>query len=81
MPRIGRGPGTFLLLRKIGKNMLPEADQVSRARLLATALKESGTWLNGLPVSSVGTLLDPKSFRVTIALRVGPDVCIPHSCR
>ena len=48
---------------------------------MATAQKESGAWLNALPVSSLGTLLDPESFRVAIALRVGADVCIPHSCR
>ena len=34
-----------------------------------------------MPVSSLGTLLDPESFRVVYALRVGADVCIPHSCR
>ena len=33
------------------------------------------------PVSSLGTLLDPESVRMAIALRVGADVCIPHSCR
>ena len=60
--------------------MLLEAGQVSRARLMATAQKERGDWLNALPVSSLGTLLDPESFRVAIALRVGADVCIPHSC-
>ena len=34
-----------------------------------------------LLVSSLETLLDPESLRVAIALRVGADVCIPHSCR
>ena len=63
------------------ENMLRVADQVSRARLLATAQRESGAWLNALPVSTLGTLLDSESFRVAIALRVGADVCIPHSCR
>ena len=63
------------------ENMLRVADQVCRARLLATAQRESGAWLNALPVSSLGTLLDSESFRVAIALRVGADVCIPHSCR
>ena len=33
-----------------------------------------------MPVSSLGTLLDPESFRLAIALRVGADVCIPHYC-
>ena len=61
--------------------MLLEADQVSRARLMATGQKESWVRLIALPVSSLGTLQDPESFRVTIALRVGADVCIPHSWR
>ena len=81
MTLVIRKPGTFLLLREIGKNMLRVADQVCRARLLATAPRESGAWLNALPVLLLGTLLDPESFRVAIALRVGADVCIPHSCR
>ena len=61
--------------------LLLEADQVFRARLMATAQNESWAWLNALPVSSLGTLLDTESLRVAIALRVGADVCIPHSCR
>ena len=54
-------------------NMLLEAGQVSRARLMATALKESWAWLNAY--SLLGTQLDSESFRVTAALRVGTDVC------
>ena len=69
------------IVKKNWDNMLLEADQVSKARLMATAQKESGAWLNALQVSSLGTLLDPESFRVAIGLRVGADVCIPHSCR
>ena len=69
------------IVKKNWDNMLLEADQVSRARLMATSQKESGAWLNALPVSSLGTLLDPERFRVAIALRVGADVYIPHSCR
>ena len=62
-------------------NMLREADQVCRARLLATVQNESMACLNALQVSSLDTLLDSESLRVAIALRVGADVCIPHSCR
>ena len=75
-----RRPGSWDL-PIVKKNWDNIADQVSRARLMATAQKESGDWLNALPVSSLGTLLDPESFRVAFALRVGPDICIPHSCR
>ena len=69
------------IVKKNWDNMLLEADHVFRAGLMATAQKESEAWLNALPVSSLGTLLYPESFRVAIALRVGADVCIPHSCR
>ena len=62
------------IVKKNWDNMLLEADQVSRARLMATAQKESGAWLNALPVSSLGTLLVPESFRVAISIRVGADV-------
>ena len=48
---------------------------------MTTAQKESGAWLNALPVSLLGTLLHLESFRGAIALRVGADVFIPHSCR
>ena len=69
------------IVKKNWDNMLLEADHMSRARLMATAQKENGVWLNALPVSSVGTLLHPESFKVAIALRVGADICIPHFCR
>ena len=68
------------IVKRNWENVLRVADQVSRARLLATAQRESGAWLNALRVSSLGTLLDSKSFMVAIALRVAAVVCIPHSC-
>ena len=61
--------------------LLDGADQISRARLLAAACGESGSWLHALPTPSLGTLLDPDSFRVAVALRVGAVVCEPHPCR
>ena len=42
--------------------------------------RHRGAWLNTLPVSSLGTLLDSERFRAAIALREGADVCIPYSC-
>ena len=71
----------LLIVERNWENMLHVADQECRARLQATAQSESGAWLNTLPVSSLGTLLDSESFRIAIALRVGADVCIPHFCR
>ena len=68
------------IVKRNWENLLHVADQVSRARLLDTAQRESRACLNALPVSSLRTLLDSESIRVAIALRVGADVCIPHSC-
>ena len=61
--------------------LLREADQVGRARLLASARPESGAWLNAVPVSSLGTALAPDVLRVSVALRVGARICEPHPCR
>lgn len=61
--------------------LLERSDQISRARLLAAASRESGLWLHALPTPSLGTLLDPDSFRIAVALRVGAEVCESHVCR
>ena len=47
---------------------LDEADQISRALLLAAATRESGLWLQALPTATLGTPLDPETFRVENAL-------------
>ena len=62
-------------------SLLNSVDQVTRARLLAAASKESGTWLHAVPVPSLGTQLDPESLRVAVALRVGASVCERHKYR
>lgn len=53
---------------------------VEKARLLACGSKESGSWLSAFPASSLGTLLDDQSFRISMALRLGVPVCHPHTC-
>ena len=58
--------------------LLEEADQVSRARLLAAAHTESGLWLHTLPTLTLGTLLNSESLRIALALRVGVNVCDPY---
>ncbi|CAG9816014.1 unnamed protein product [Phaedon cochleariae] len=47
-------------------------------RLNAVSVKESGAWLNALPVAALRTPLDDDSFRVAIGLRLGLDICTPH---
>ena len=38
---------------------------------------ESGLWLQALPTPTLGTLLDPETFREAIAVRVVSDVYVP----
>ena len=54
--------------------------QVGRGQLIAAAAPHAGDYLNALPCSAVGTRLDDTSLRIAVALRLGTDICAPHSC-
>lgn len=54
--------------------------EVEKARILANVSQYSSSWLNALPCSSLGTLLDNQSFRIAVSLRLGSPVCHPHTC-
>ena len=41
----------------------------------------SGAWMNCLPSTAIGTLLDNESFRIAISQRLGLHVCAPHKYR
>ena len=52
----------------------------ARARLLASRARESGAWLNVLPISSLGLHMDDDTIRVAVGLRLGAPLCRPHTC-
>ena len=65
----------------IADTLLKEApDAVSRSRLLAATTKESGAWLNALPVTSLGLRMDNNTVRIAVGLRLGSPLCRPHTC-
>ena len=56
--------------------LLEDARSVNeRARLLATMNKESGTWLQALPISAVGLRMDDVTIRTAVGLRPGTVIC------
>ena len=57
-------------------------DDADRARLLACTAKESGAWLQALPISSLGLMrLDDSALRIAVGLRLGTAICAAHQCR
>lgn len=62
-------------------NLLERNDLVDKARLIAVSEKESGDWLRAVPSPNLGTLLDPESLRIAVALRLGTKVYRAHTCR
>ena len=62
--------------------LLRKADnQVTRARLLASAQPDSGSWIEVIPVPNLGTHLTPEELRIAIALRTGSRICEEHRCK
>ena len=51
------------------------------ASFRAAEAPHSGDWLTTLPIASCGLRLEDDAIRVAVALRLGLDVCLPHSCR
>lgn len=63
-----------------GQLLENSSSDVDKARILANVAQDSSAWLNVLPCSSLGTLLDNQSFRIAASLRLGLPVCHPHIC-
>lgn len=63
------------------KDLFEKAENdIERARLQAISAKESGKWLQVLPSPQLGTFLDGDSLRISVALRLGAQICEPHKC-
>ncbi|XP_029656802.1 uncharacterized protein LOC115230817 [Octopus sinensis] len=72
---------TETMFLQLYNSLLSSCDQHRRACLLAASSEWSGAWLNAYPSGNTGTLLDPKSVQIGISLRLGLDICFPHTCR
>ena len=59
----------------------PSLSQHRLACLNAASCPGSGSWLNAIPASNLGTLLDDHSLSCGIATRLGLRICQEHRCR
>ena len=51
-----------------------------RARLLSVFSPHAGDWINAAPISAVGLRLSNEVIRVAAGLRIGSNLCAPHTC-
>jgi hypothetical protein len=55
-------------------------DSHNKARLAAVSTPHSGDWLFALPITACGLRLDNEAVRVAVGLRLGINLCEPHTC-
>jgi Reverse transcriptase (RNA-dependent DNA polymerase) len=53
---------------------------IDQARLIAVRSQHAGAWLSALPITSCGLSINNEAIRVAIGLRLGLDLCRPHTC-
>ena len=72
---------TMSVFRNAQQLLLSSAvDVQDKARLLAVAEKEAGSWLEALPAPSLGLHLSNNELRIVISLRLGVATCVEHTC-
>ena len=56
-------------------------DALTRARSLAAFGKESGAWLEALPISSLGLCIDDNTVIIAMGFKLRAPLCRPHHCQ
>jgi hypothetical protein len=68
------------IIEHFHNNLLSSSDVTQKAILLAVSEPESGAWLDALPSSKLGTLLEKTTLQIAVSLRLGISICQPHIC-
>ena len=72
---------TSLIFHKVQNLLFSSAvDAQDQARLLAVTQKEAGSWLEALPVPSLGLHLSDNELRIVTSLRLGVPTYTEHTC-
>ena len=61
--------------------LLVQANQVHRARMLASKQPHTGSWLNLFPLLNLGLHLSNQTLIISVALGIGNQVCESHVCQ
>src|SRR6218665_3760570 len=56
------------------------SEKIDQARLNAVSTQHAGDWLCTLPITSCGLKLSDEAVRVAVGLRLGANICEPHTC-
>ena len=67
--------------KRVLTELITAAGETDRARLLAVSTPESGLWLDASPSAALGNHLSDDTLRISVALRLGIDICQPHTCK
>ena len=54
--------------------------ETDKARLTAIRAHYGSDWLFALPISACGLRLGDEAIRVAVGLRLGLNICEPHTC-
>ena len=57
-----------------------QPDMHNKARMAAVSTLHSGDWLFALPITTCGLRLDNEAVCVAVGLRLGINLCEPHTC-
>ena len=63
------------------RSLKADAPRIRLARNLTAAQGQSGDCITAHPIAQLGTRLDDETLRISVAVRVGLNVCFAHQCR
>src|SRR6218665_623377 len=69
------------LLQKTSSDLFhPLTEKHDQARWRAVTAQHARDWLHSLPITSCGMRLSDEALRVAVGLRLGANICEPHTC-
>ena len=69
-----------MLQRTFSELFHPLTEKHDQARWRAVTAEHAGDWLYSLPITSCGLKLSDEALRVAVGLRLGANICEPHTC-